>query len=263
MGYSDSQAAEIISRALPSASPGERMVVQAISKLESQYGSGWGGAGVGSNNWGAITGTGPAGYFVYKDSRPDPKDPSHQITYTTKFRRYNSPEDGAADVGRIALKPNVRDAIERRDLEGVSRAMRENKYYLGFGTKEQAIKAHAKRMRQLVDKILDNTGAKDPFALSNIKDPVQPADGSQPTVGVKPQPAPPAAQVVPRWTYYVRQFRAPSTGGLQLESGWLGQTPITQAQALPLILGKKPATYLATTTFNPDLKVWTAWEVVT
>ena len=152
--------------------PAESMVVRAVGWLESGgapgggYGSGWSGACAGSRNWGAITAfnwDGPT--CTTQDSRYD-EETGGVIKYTTQFRVYETDEQAAADLARVVLKSNVRAAARRGDLHGVSRAMRDNAYYIGIEPYEQAIDTHAKRMRQAVDSITTATGEPDPFTGS-------------------------------------------------------------------------------------------------
>jgi len=82
----------------------ERQAVQAVTRFEGGYGSGWGSSGgAGSNNWGAVQGSGSAGSFQHVDTHADGSK------YTTAFKRYSSAEEGAADVVRLltTLRPWV------------------------------------------------------------------------------------------------------------------------------------------------------------
>jgi hypothetical protein len=150
--------------------PAESLTARAVAWLESGgapdggYGGGWNVPCKGSNNWGAVTAgrawTGAT--CTYRDSRWD-DELGQVVEYETAFRVYPTPEAGAADMARIVLKDNVREAIRRGDLRGVSRAMRDNAYYIGTVPYEQAIDRHAARMRQAVDSITAATGEPDPF----------------------------------------------------------------------------------------------------
>lgn len=124
------------------------LLTRVVSYFESNYGRGWSGAGVGSHNWGAITGKYKGQAFQHKDSRPElqPDGTTKQVEYTTDFRKYPSDEEGAADVARL-LSTKYKSAVEAvpawddvaRELYG---------YYLGFGTREDAIRLWASKGRE-------------------------------------------------------------------------------------------------------------------
>lgn len=141
--------------------PEESLVIRGISLLETGYGN-WTGEGAGSNNMGAVTGVGPAGSFQHKDSKPDGM--GGVIEYVTSFRKYVTPLQGFTDVRNIALKPNVRTAIQTGSLRGVSAAMFANHYYTGVqSTPDANINAHAKRLIQCITDITVATGEPNPF----------------------------------------------------------------------------------------------------
>lgn len=76
------------------------LAVALVGGLETHWGSGWDGtAGAGSHNWGAETGTGDAGSFEHRDSRPgDPsKGEPAVVQYVTHFAAY--PDDVSAALG--------------------------------------------------------------------------------------------------------------------------------------------------------------------
>lgn len=178
------EAKETILRAVPNLSYPQRLIVQGVSDLETNYGN-WGpdpALGAGSNNMGAVTDpsyhAAPEGQpptppssnqFLHRDSRPATAKERAEgkpavITYTTAFRKYTSPEAGFADVARTALKANVNQAIANGDLYGVSQAMHDNVYYTGvLPTAKQNIDAHFKRLNGLVEEITKATGDDNPF----------------------------------------------------------------------------------------------------
>jgi hypothetical protein len=126
--------------------------LQAIGWLETNYGMGWTEAIPGaaeSNDWGAITAgaewTGAT--FEHRDSYPNPsKDPEAvkkepNIWYTTKFRAYPTPQDGATDLVNIVYLTRMRavlDAAKRGDTLGFSTALYNTGYYKGFGATPEA-----------------------------------------------------------------------------------------------------------------------------
>lgn len=157
----------------------ERQIVQAVAWGESNYGGGWGKgkstSGAGSNNWGAIqtrSKTDPS--FVHGDSSAEGK-------YKIRFKSYDTPTDGAADVVRQLFKstrkqqmpdPNRKQrtlggsiegpgrgelismAAQQGDTLAFSKAMWYTTYFEGFKPDfTENISAHAKMMQKNVDDI--------------------------------------------------------------------------------------------------------------
>jgi hypothetical protein len=173
-----------------------RQYVQAIGWLESNYGQGWKGAMVGSNNWGAVQcAAGASPCIAYQDSFPD------GTTYKVSFRSYATPLEGATDLARhvVGIRPRVRQALEERSpsVFRASYAMRREHYYGGFcpvaskqyggaiakasfgtpdhsdGTRacaEEAITAHAKRVWADVQKIAAESGEAPALELGSYDD---------------------------------------------------------------------------------------------
>lgn len=99
----------------------ERQYLLTVARGEGFYGLGWGNnpatlkkseemgidgkAGVGSNNWGAVQGIGNAGSFPHVDYHSDGSP------YIGNYRKYKTSADGAADMARILLKPNLKAAL--------------------------------------------------------------------------------------------------------------------------------------------------------
>jgi hypothetical protein len=79
--------------------------------------------GAGSNNWGAVQGTGNAGSFPHLDHHADGSP------YKGTFKRYLTSSDGAADMARILLKPNVLLALSMGNLHGAVLAQHDNGYF--------------------------------------------------------------------------------------------------------------------------------------
>lgn len=159
------QALAIVTSADPTLTPAENLAVRCISWHESNYGGGWKPPGVGSNNWGAITKRMPCDEstgFMYQDSKPDGN--GGVITYRTCFRRYPTPEAGALDVIKVALKPNVRALIATKGLRGCAEGMFANHYYTGVAsTPEANIAAYTKALENAKRAILAETKERDPF----------------------------------------------------------------------------------------------------
>lgn len=113
----------------------EVQLLQAVGQLETSYGEGWKGAGVGSNNMGAII----AGHswkgetFTYTDTYPDSNGVNH--SYQTEFRKYPDEASGWEDLANIVYddRPSVLAAATAGDSYGFSAAMYQTGYYAGFG----------------------------------------------------------------------------------------------------------------------------------
>lgn len=155
MGLSDSQAYELTKRASPDLTEPERHFGLQIARVETNYGNAWTGDAVGSNNWGAVQGTGPAGYFIHQDTHADGR------TYTTKFKKYNSPEEGWLDVVRYALKPNVRQVLNApaHDAMKALDVMRNVNHYF-----ELKLSSYQARVAKSYASFIKNTGL--PAAMS-------------------------------------------------------------------------------------------------
>ena len=130
---------------LPGLTPGEQQYLLTVARGEGFYGLGWGNpstktiadsttlgidpkAGVGSNNWGAVQGIGTAGSFPHVDYHAAGA-PNFGAMYPGKFKRYNTPAEGAADVAKVLLRANVRAAIAAGDLRRAVYAQHSNGYF--------------------------------------------------------------------------------------------------------------------------------------
>ena len=139
----------------------EAMLLLAVGRLESGYGDWWKGAGIGSNNMGAITAgaTWTGGTFVYQDSYPDSNGVNH--VYTTKFRKYPTPQEGWRDLAEVMYeqRPSVMAEATQGDVYWVSRALYLTHYYAGFGkTPDERIANHYRRLDQIVRSIAAELG---------------------------------------------------------------------------------------------------------
>jgi peptidoglycan hydrolase-like protein with peptidoglycan-binding domain len=125
-----------------------------VGGLETSYGAGWHGAGVGSNNIGAIqAGSGWTGAtFVYTDSHPNSDGTS--TPYSVRFRAYPTPLDGWVDLARIMFTGSRRDVLvvaRHGDTYSVSELMRKTGYYEGFGpTQHDRIRNHMLALRRSI-----------------------------------------------------------------------------------------------------------------
>jgi hypothetical protein len=140
--------------------PAEEQYLMPVARGEGFFGLGWGSpsaqtialsaqfgidpkAGVGSNNWGAIQGTGSAGSFPHVDFGwmiPDesgkPTDKHWKGTgprvwgpYIGHYKKYATPAEGAADMARVLLKDNVRAALALGDMRAAVFAQHANHYF--------------------------------------------------------------------------------------------------------------------------------------
>ncbi len=119
----DDKAYQTMRRAVPNATEPEVQYALTVARGEGFYGLGWRGEGVGSNNWGAVQGAGDAGSFSNTDHHADGK------SYIGKFKRYSTPEAGAADMFRILMKQNVRNYVNAGRLKKAVFAQHDNGYY--------------------------------------------------------------------------------------------------------------------------------------
>jgi hypothetical protein len=104
----------------------EAQIIQSIGEHESNWGRGWIGPGVGSNNVGAIQAT-SAPSFIQNDSH------ANGNVYSAQFRVYPTLEKGAEDLVRhlTIIRPTVWAKIKSGDYMGTVTAMHNDKpiYY--------------------------------------------------------------------------------------------------------------------------------------
>lgn len=108
--------------------PQEIQYVLTVAKGEGGYGNGWahpsartlelskqfgltGYEGMGSNNWGAVQGSGNAGSFPHVDLHAD------GTPYKANYRKYLTPEDGFKDMAKIILGGGVRKAVGAQEIK--------------------------------------------------------------------------------------------------------------------------------------------------
>jgi hypothetical protein len=113
----------------------ELQCFQAVGFLETGYAATWKPPGVGSWNFGAIQGTGPAGWFVYTDTHP--KADGSSKPYTITFRKYPTAISGVNDLVRVVYLIQKRQpvlvAATNGDTLAFSTALHATGYYEGFG----------------------------------------------------------------------------------------------------------------------------------
>lgn len=115
----------------------ETQACQAVGWLESNYGQGWTGNMVGSNNWGAVQCTvNDIDCMPYQDSYSDGS------TYPQEFNVYPTPEKGAEGLAKqvYGMRPKVLAAVQGSgaSIFRFSYAMRFERYYGGFCPKAAA-----------------------------------------------------------------------------------------------------------------------------
>lgn len=148
----------------------ESQVCQGVDWLETNYGRGWKGAGVGSKNRGAVQSgrppCDPHNSFLYTDTHPNADGTSS--TYSICFKKYPDDISACADMERYIVgnsskpKTNVLDACARGDLYGVSAGMHANHYFEGFGrTVADRIENHRKALAAAIKRRCDELG--EPF----------------------------------------------------------------------------------------------------
>ena len=142
------QARAIVERAIPEATKGAKWVILAVGWLESHWGDAWTGDMRGSNNWGAVIGTGTAGGALHADSDPNRR-------YVTTFARYATPEDAVRAMHALIARrwPAAFRAAEAGRWEDVSPALygpmpHGPRYYTGT-SQDHAVNISRHRMRFL------------------------------------------------------------------------------------------------------------------
>lgn len=124
----------------------EAQCLQAIGDLETGYGTGWHGPGVGSFNMGAIQGVGPAGAFTYTDTHPNADGTN--TPYSIYFRKYPTAVSGWQGLVQAVYcafdrGSRVLPAASRGDLLAFSTELhRAPCYYEGFGATDADRIAH-------------------------------------------------------------------------------------------------------------------------
>ena len=134
---------------------GEVKALAGVGCLETRYGDGWKGAGVGSNNMGAQQcGSGWKGdRFVYVDTHPNADGSSS--TYRACFRKYATPEAGwfaLVDIVYVnRARDRVRKAAQQNDWKGVSEGLYRTGYYEGFGkTPAERVANHLRSLTKAI-----------------------------------------------------------------------------------------------------------------
>lgn len=116
----------------------EARTVHAVALLETDFGRGWKGAGVGSNNVAANQSPGcPEGRsFAYTDTHPNPDGTS--TSYKVCFAKYPALFEGVQALVKVMVadRPEVQRAMTKGSELAVSAAMWVTVYYEGFGADE-------------------------------------------------------------------------------------------------------------------------------
>lgn len=109
---------------------------QSVGWLETGYAQSWKNAGIGSWNFGAMQGTGPAGFFLYTDTHPNADGTN--TPYTTKFSKYHDGPEGASALVYEVYQNHSRETLvlppaAAGDTLGFSTGLHASGYYEGFG----------------------------------------------------------------------------------------------------------------------------------
>jgi hypothetical protein len=192
------EAKQILERAVPGIHPADSLLTRIIGSMETQYGDGWGhglsNAGQGSNNWGAVTkGSWKGDTFTHRDSRWD-EDQQRQVTYSTQFRWYPTPEAGAADLyGLLTTGSRHGEAsvlARAGRWDEISRAIGPlgSYYYAGFGPPEEATEKHRTsflaRKAEIMAETGENPDAPGPPSMGGDKPKPQTSSSSSGLVSV-------------------------------------------------------------------------------
>ncbi len=142
----DLEAYQLARLAVPTLSEAEHQYALTVARGESFYGRAWatpsadtrarsarfgllGTEGTGSNNWGAMQGTGSAGSFQHVDRHADGSD------YVGTFMRFLTPEEGYQRFARRLYESRrdpsraVRAAVRAGDLSAAVNAQRATGYF--------------------------------------------------------------------------------------------------------------------------------------
>lgn len=128
----DTTAYQIAKSALPNEPEGQIQYAVTVARGEGGYGNSWTGDGVGSNNWGAVQGSGDAGSFQHIDHHADGSQ------YTTAFKKYSTPQAGFTDMYRILFNGGtkgaagataIKAALKKGNLHDAVYAQHNNGYF--------------------------------------------------------------------------------------------------------------------------------------
>ena len=147
--------------ALPGITPATSLLVRAVAYADSHYDNDNEG-----HNWGNVT-AGPkweGDTYEHTDSRWDDKL-RRVVSYTARFRRHATSEDGAADLWRV-LRTNHAGAVgaaSRGEWWDVPRELRHSRYYLGTKPEAAAIRDYTKLFRGVLANITSATREPNPM----------------------------------------------------------------------------------------------------
>lgn len=242
----------LLKQAGPNLTQGARDMAQLVALHETSYGLSWKPPGDGSFNMGAITGTGPAGFFTYGDSIYDTKQGKVK-QYTTKFRKYPTEAAGVSDLITVALRNNVRAQADMGSLAGAAAAMYANHYYTtnlppGPAAPLQYFQALQKRVPAVeaaLGRPLAFNDARTPVTLEDMRltlnrvtgnTHVQPADATAP-INVTAGPTPSGKQ-----QFVLLAVDPAHVPNIIRAAGAVSATPV------------------ATNIFDPSSKSWHGWK---
>jgi hypothetical protein len=166
---------------------GEAPGLAGVASIETSYGDGWRGAGVGSNNMGAIQcgGSWKGTRFSYVDTHPNADGTSTR--YQIDFRKYSTAREGWRDLGLVVYvnrnRASVRAAAIVSDWRGMSQWLHTTGYYEGFGkTIADRITNHYRSLSRAIARA-DGAVALPVVPITSLPHTVRRGDGTRGTPG--------------------------------------------------------------------------------
>jgi hypothetical protein len=127
----------------------ELRIVEAVALHETTFGAGWKGAGVGSNNMGAVHASSGWTGESFDATDTEPTSTGGATTYAQAFRKYPSAVEGWKDLVRelYLRRSSVRKAAASGNPLSVAKAMYATKYFRGQGaTDDERIRGYAQAL---------------------------------------------------------------------------------------------------------------------
>lgn len=131
----------------------ELRILEAVALHETTFGAGWKGAGVGSNNMGAIHATSSWTGDTFQAVDTEPTSTGGATTYEQAFRKYPSAVEGWKDLVRelYLRRSSVRKAAATGNPLSVAQAMYATKYFRGQGaTDDERIRGYAQALADML-----------------------------------------------------------------------------------------------------------------
>lgn len=248
MNHAD--ATRIVDATIPYIVPDYRALVQAIGSFESNYGTAWHDGlkqqgeilvpdpeqkGSDSHNWGAMQGTGPAGYFITRDSYLN--DAGQKVEYTAKYRKYHNDSEAIVDLANRALTNKVTAEIDNGSILHALFELAKTGYYetVDVPRSDKTIAGYLQRaisyfnhLKGSLAKIFDTRGWSDKNFLS-----------------------------VDCYGYYTgRTYK-----GGPIVTGYINTTPLTEGDVIQKAIGSsKSYAVLFYTIYSKKLGKWSKWR---